>query len=71
MLKPPTRKPHVYDYLLLEEARQLREAGFPVLNPRDVTDRSLFNTDRIFTSEVNLHALWIQYKRDTGKAGKK
>lgn len=60
----------MYDYLVLEEARQLDEAGFPVLNPRNVDDRSLFTSDRVFMAEKALHAQWIQYKRDTLKAAK-
>lgn len=71
MLSPPRKKPSVYDVLLLESARQLREAGFPVLNPRDISDRSLFGEDRVFTAEVALHMAWIQHKRDVTKQRKK
>lgn len=57
--------PHVYDYHFLEDMRQIYEATqqYP-LNPRDLSIRNAFLSDRVFLQEFNLHMNWIRHFED-------
>lgn len=65
MEAPPTGKPTRYSVDLLEMACQHEDnGGQPVLNPRDVGERSLFNADVEFMREKSLWRAWKQWFYD-------
>lgn len=61
----PVVKPMRYDPHLLEMARQYEaNGGAPILNPRDVTERSLFNADADWMRDKARHAVYVQWAYD-------
>lgn len=63
--QPPPVKPVRYPAYLLEQARQYEDnGGTPILNPRDVSERSLFNQDSVWMREKQLWRMWVKYFYD-------
>lgn len=61
----PPAKPSRYDYHFLELARQMEaNGGARVLNPRDVSARSLFMADADWLGDLALYNAWVNAAYD-------